>query len=109
MEEILTGIRGEPQFRKKCQNGFLSLSLFHKFDDPGSIKGRVGYAHFGSPHGDPDKAVVVEVKKVRIFLHGFALRDGLWPIFQRRAISRLAAGIVRASDGIQGQWMRRSK
>src|SRR5215831_7147903 len=106
MEEILTGIRGEPQFRKKCQNGFLLLSMFHKFDSPGSIKGGVGDAYFGGPHGDPDKAVVVEVKKVRIFLHRFAL---LWPIFHRRAISRLAAAIVRASDGIQGQWMRRSK
>src|SRR5262249_12459183 len=110
MEEILTGIRRESQFRKKCQNGFLALSLFHKFDGPGSIKGGVGDAHFGSPHGDPDKAVVVEVKKVRIFLHGFALLGMDYGAFFSAEQSRGSLqAIVRASDGIQGQWMPRSK
>ena len=64
MKQVFVGISRNAQFRKKRKNGVTRRSLPGQFDDLSGIEGNIRHPDFRYAESDPDKTMLIEIKKL---------------------------------------------
>ena len=69
MKQILAGVRREPQFRERHQQGLALGGFAHQGDGLLGIERRIRHEHLRDRGSDPDEVVVVQIEKAARVSH----------------------------------------
>jgi hypothetical protein len=83
VKQVLTRICRQAQFREKGEHRAFPLGRLDQFDGFRAVESGISDAALGNANRNPDKPVVVKVKKIPVVAHRFDYR--LWRISPRRA------------------------